>query len=253
MIRKLDVGKSHLLPILHTTWARYVRIKITWDQSEHHIAARDQSFDEQLYCLNIKRVHFANNRRFHTEIVANRPVVIQVPSSLSWDHLVLANSLKVCFVDALARWLFVTKTPLPTLSSWMLKRYENPVSLVISMPCWWEAIDMNISLQVAYSFPLVSWIFKGWCWNVLLLPGGDLDWAKFPNGRELLVIFDDFGSILYAAQFCLPVTFFILPDSLWDISLEWFQIVPTASVVLHPAMVSAQWLEGKLLFVSPMI
>lgn len=63
-----------------------------------------------MYSLNIERVRLFNNCLVRTSFVADKQGVFRVPISFLYDYMILANCLKVCFVDALPRWLFATHT-----------------------------------------------------------------------------------------------------------------------------------------------
>lgn len=76
----------------------------------HQTTAKEQSANEQLFSLNVERVRLINSRRVRTPTVANQQRVFQVPSLFQCDYIGHANRLQVCFVDAVARWLFATPT-----------------------------------------------------------------------------------------------------------------------------------------------
>lgn len=71
---------------------------------------REHSTDEELYRPDIGRVQLSNTHCVQISSVTYLRGVFQVPSFLVCDYFRLANCLKVCFVDFLARWIFVTQT-----------------------------------------------------------------------------------------------------------------------------------------------
>lgn len=70
--RELDVRNATLLPNMHVTWARYPVLRITRDMLEIQTTTREQSFNEQLYWFDIKRVCIVSNRRDRSAFFAKQ-------------------------------------------------------------------------------------------------------------------------------------------------------------------------------------
>lgn len=74
MIGEPDVRISHLVYKRFVAKSYCARINITWDQAWHQTAAKIQSSDTHLYCLDIERVCFVNNRRVRNSFASNQQV-----------------------------------------------------------------------------------------------------------------------------------------------------------------------------------
>lgn len=88
---------------------------------KNQIAIREQSFNEQLFPLEIKRVRRVNNSFNRSEFAANKQCLFQVSASVSCDSFGIENSFEAHFVIVLAQWLFACENPVLILRSWVLQ------------------------------------------------------------------------------------------------------------------------------------
>lgn len=79
------VRKAPLHSSMDMAWAPYTKLNLIWDMFENQTAAREQTWNEELYRIENEHVRLVNNLRARTFFITTQQGLFQVPvSSTSW-------------------------------------------------------------------------------------------------------------------------------------------------------------------------
>lgn len=128
----------------YAIWARYARMDITCDQLEPQSFAKVQFFTKQLYCSDKERVHFGKIHCVQSSFVAVQQGVFWILVLLLCGYFGVEKVSNAYFVDAFARWLFLTQPLLSNPAIVNLDDLWRDLVLTTLMTFWYKIISMSM-------------------------------------------------------------------------------------------------------------